>query len=41
MAVSLFHQNYNQAFVDLSQPKRPNAVPAQSDKMSQLEQATI
>ena len=38
MAVSLFHQNYNQAFVDLSQPKRPNAVPAQSDKMSQLEQ---
>ena len=37
MSVSLFHQNYNQAFADLSQTKRPNAVPAQSEKMSQLE----
>ena len=39
MAVSLFHQSYNQAFSDLSsQTKRPTAaVPAQSEKMSQLE----
>ena len=38
MAVSLFHQSYNQAFTDLSQTKRPNAGPVQSEKMSQLEQ---
>ena len=39
MAVSLFHQDYNKAFTDLSnQTKRPNAGPVQSEKMSQLEQ---
>ena len=38
MAVSLFHQEYNKAFTDLSQTKRPNAGPVKSEKMSQLEQ---
>ena len=38
MAVSLFHQDYNKAFTDLSQTKRPNAGPVKSEKMSQLEQ---
>ena len=39
MAVSLFYQDYNKAFTDLSnQTKRPNAGPVQSEKMSQLEQ---